>query len=78
MVYLKHWIQCSEPAWLDQMTIPKPTTENLKAPKALNLSGKTCARDAKISGLLTHISVIFVVLGFLATSVDNLLLRLPS
>jgi len=58
------------------MTIPKPTTENLKAPKALNLSGKTCARDAKISGLLTHISVMFVVLGFLATSVDNLFLRL--
>ena len=32
--------------------------------------------DAKSSGLLTHISVMFVVLGFLASSVDNFLLRL--
>jgi len=27
--------------------------------------------DAKSSGLLTHISVMFVVLGFLASNVDN-------
>ena len=32
--------------------------------------------DAKSSGLLTHISVMFVVLGFLASDVDNILLRL--
>lgn len=32
--------------------------------------------DAKSSGLLTHISVMFVVLGFLASNVDNFLLRL--
>ena len=32
--------------------------------------------DAKSSGLLTHISVMFVVLGFLASDVDNFLLRL--
>jgi len=31
--------------------------------------------DAKSSGLLTHISVMFVVLGFLASGVENLLLR---
>ena len=31
---------------------------------------------AKSSGLLTHISVMFVVLGFLASNVDNFLLRL--
>jgi len=32
--------------------------------------------DAKSSGLLTHISVMFVVLGFLASDVDNFLLKL--
>lgn len=32
--------------------------------------------DAKSSGLLTHISVMFVVLGFLSAGVDNFLLRL--
>lgn len=31
--------------------------------------------DAKSSGLLTHISVMFVVLGFLAADVDNIVLR---
>ncbi len=31
--------------------------------------------DAKSSGLLTHISVMFVVLGFLAAEVDNTLLQ---
>ncbi len=31
--------------------------------------------DAKSSGLLTHISVMFVVLGFLAADVDNIFLR---
>ena len=31
--------------------------------------------DAKSSGLLTHISVMFVVLGFLASDVDNMFLR---
>ncbi len=32
--------------------------------------------DAKSSGLLTHISVMFVVLGFLASDVDNFFIRL--
>ena len=32
--------------------------------------------DAKSSGLLTHISVMFVVLGFLATEADNLFLQI--
>ncbi len=31
--------------------------------------------DAKSSGLLTHISVMFVVLGFLASEVDNIFLQ---
>ncbi len=46
-----------------------------KAENTEKIWGDLRSIDAKSSGLLTHISVMFVVLGFLAADVDSVFLR---